>query len=694
MRHKRILAACFVSIVFHLGLWQTWAIDLGAKYPATLDYSETTIAYQWTSGEKDVWRLSGFKYSVGERFKVEVGPSQVVFGCTGTNVLWAALVPDKPGEIVIAEQGQGEHITSIWFRFNPARVGDLFPTSSVTGQGDASMVLQGKRLDTLKMVCGWQAGNKPVIPWKRSIVIDVETSEGVRRYYSIDTDAGTVKYVDAFRNRTLPPLDPIEQGDALEAFDKVWEAFDKEYAMFSIKPNVDWSKLRDTYRPRAEKVKNSYELGAVLADMLAHLEDLHVYVMVKKEYVPGYNRHRSLNANWKAASNIIGRITNTRKDLAWAISSESIGYINIYSLSNQRLPQLFEKTLEKMSDTKGLIIDLRFNGGGSETLGIKIAGSFLDKRRVYSTNQYRNGPRHSDLGQLLQRSCKPSGPWYYTGPVVVLQGQKTMSSAESFALMLAQCPQVITMGDRTAGSSANPRRIKTNVGITVNLPRWLDMDPDGKPIDAVGVAPDIPVKTTSSDFSATKDKVLLAALRNLEQRRVDNTTVLKRREGASAGGSSKRPRTGKEGWSPMQATGSPNSRGSGDMRTAWASQTQDDQDEWLLLAYEKAVAPERIEIHETFNPGAVYRVSVFTAEGKEIEAWKGADPTPISAKRGVSKIPLNVDFKTQFVKIYLLSSKVRGWNEIDAVELIGKSSLRQWAIKAEASSTFADIAGR
>ena len=64
-----------------------------------------------------------------------------------------------------------------------------------------------------------------------------------------------------------------------------------------------------------------------------------------------------------------------------------------------------------------------------------------------------------------------------------------MSSAESFALMLAQCKQATTMGDRTAGSSANPRQIELPGKIVVNLPRWIDLDPDGKPIDTAGVAP-------------------------------------------------------------------------------------------------------------------------------------------------------------------------------------------------------------
>jgi hypothetical protein len=82
-----------------------------------------------------------------------------------------------------------------------------------------------------------------------------------------------------------------------------------------------------------------------------------------------------------------------------------------------------------MGDTKGLILDLRWNGGGAEPLGREIVGRFLDRPRVYSCHQLRCGPKHTDLAPKRERQCVPAGPWYYTGPVAVLQGRKTMSSA-------------------------------------------------------------------------------------------------------------------------------------------------------------------------------------------------------------------------------------------------------------------------
>jgi hypothetical protein len=144
-------------------------------------------------------------------------------------------------------------------------------------------------------------------------------------------------------------------------------------------------------------------------------------------------------------------------------------------------------------------------------------------------------------------------------------------------------------------------------------------------------------------------------------------------------------------WGPEQATGEPNVANLGtDDPNAWASKTEDGDDEWLLLEYEELVQPTAVVIHETFNPGAVIKIGVFKLDGTEVEAWKGADPTAAGTVSGVSELELKVDFKTNRIKIYLDSKNVAGWNEIDAVGLRDKDGKVQWAKHAAASSTYAE----
>src|SRR5262245_33208717 len=102
-------------------------VDLAKVYPATLDASDTPQGYAWTCDDNDVWQLSGFVFDVKDQIRIEVKSARVVFGRHETNALWAAIFPDEPGDLVKASTGQGEHITSLWLRFHPARVGELFP---------------------------------------------------------------------------------------------------------------------------------------------------------------------------------------------------------------------------------------------------------------------------------------------------------------------------------------------------------------------------------------------------------------------------------------------------------------------------------------------------------------------------------------------------------------------------------------
>ena len=71
-----------------------------------------------------------------------------------------------------------------------------------------------------------------------------------------------------------------------------------------------------------------------------------------------------------------------------------------------------------------------------------------------------------------------------------------------------------------------------------------------------------------------------------------------------------------------------------------------------------------------------------------VVVWKGTDPTPASAARGVSKIPVKVDFETDRVKVYLDSPKFPGWNEMDAVGLRYSWGRTIWADSASASSIY------
>jgi hypothetical protein len=126
---------------------------------------------------------------------------------------------------------------------------------------------------------------------------------------------------------------------------------------------------------------------------------------------------------------------------------------------------------------------------------------------------------------------------------------------------------------------------------------------------------------------------------------------------------------GQAPWSANQATGAPNVDKYGDDGHAWTTKTQDAGIEWLDLKYPRAVHAEEVRVRESCGSGAVIKVEVFDEQGSAHTVWAGNDPTT-DLNYLMVKIPKTA-FKTDRVKVTLATNVVPGWNEIDAVQLVG-----------------------
>jgi hypothetical protein len=364
------------------------------------------------------------------------------------------------------------------------------------------------------MGSSWQAGRRALIPEPKDLTVDVDTQGGPRRFFIVDTEAKTAQYADGFESSPvkLPPAITRELAEA--AFDQLWNAFDEKYAMFVLRPEVDWAKLREQYRPQALACQSTAEFAEVCANLLRNLRDLHVWLTVAGANVPVFNRPRASNANPRADQAIVGELS-ARGPVAWGVTTNKIGYLAIYAWNNEGIPSQCDEALEQMRDTRGLVVDVRLNGGGAEPLATEVAGRFLTNDFVYGSDQFRNGPSHTNLTAHNDRTVEPRGPWRYNRPVVLLIGQKCMSSNESFVGMMTGDPDLTTMGDHTCGSSGNPEIIHLPLDMTVSVPQWIDYLPDGTVLDEHGFQPQVPFSGSPSAFAGDRDDLLTAALTRL-----------------------------------------------------------------------------------------------------------------------------------------------------------------------------------
>ncbi|OHB59380.1 MAG: hypothetical protein A2173_11570 [Planctomycetes bacterium RBG_13_44_8b] len=492
-------------------------VNLLQQYPTTLRMGDDTSgnARDWEFYKEDIYSLSGFSLEVGDSLKIKIGNADIGIGHCTDGAVWAVVIPREQGSFKSQVNQEAEIIDHLWLRFHPVEIAKLFPPDTVSNSGNQKLWARIQKIANHKIISSWQAGGRAMIPERKDLTIDVDTNKGKRRFFVVDIKAATAEYVSAFENRIVPEDKPFDKELAESSFDQLWQEYDRDYAMFILRPEVDWNKLRAEFQPKAISSGTSYKFALVCAEMLKYLRDLHIWVRVDGQNVPVFNRHREKNANSLAFESIIGKLHKAGENISWGKTAEKIGFISI-DFWIEDVDEKFDKVLENMRDTKGLIIDVRLNGGGSEPLAKKVAGRFADKEYIYAYSQYRNGPNHLDLTEKYPRKVDPRGPWRYDQPVIVLMGQKCMSSNESFVSMMAQCPQVTTMGDHTCGSSGNPKFLNLPASITVSLPQWIDFLEDGTPLDEHGVQPDVYFQTKPEYFEENRDDLLKAAIEKLK----------------------------------------------------------------------------------------------------------------------------------------------------------------------------------
>jgi hypothetical protein len=144
-------------------------------------------------------------------------------------------------------------------------------------------------------------------------------------------------------------------------------------------------------------------------------------------------------------------------------------------------------------------------------------------------------------------------------------------------------------------------------------------------------------------------------------------------------------------WGPEQAVGPPDTQGAGDISTAWAAREPDGGNEWLKLDYGKSIAIAEVRVRETYNPGAIARVTAVQSDGSESLIWEGEYHATTPAAETTFPVPGSIEAAS--VILYLDTTRVPGWNEIDAVALAGRDGTIHWASNAVASSTYAEPSG-
>ena len=204
------------------------------------------------------------------------------------------------------------------------------------------------------------------------------------------------------------------------------------------------------------------------------------------------------------------------------------GYLQINSfLDNDVLSiQVWERALQFFNENQvpGVIVDMRYNNGGSGWLADQMAAYFFDEEIVVgNTAQYREetGEFYMDPGDE-QRMIPPRPELQYPGPVAVLVGAACTSACEFFSNDMTVNDRAIIVGEYpTAGAGGSVEQFLMPENIYTQMTIGRAVNPEGEiHIEGTGVVPTVKVpvtvETLQREFNQ-EDVVLEAAEEALSQ---------------------------------------------------------------------------------------------------------------------------------------------------------------------------------
>jgi carboxyl-terminal processing protease len=183
-----------------------------------------------------------------------------------------------------------------------------------------------------------------------------------------------------------------------------------------------------------------------------------------------------------------------------------IAYLQLFNFGADSA-QEFERVLESLmaQNPRGLIIDLRNNGGGYLHAAVAITSQFIDRGEVVLYEEYGDGSR--DVYQAQ------GGGLALDIPVVLLINEGTASAAEILAGALQDYGRATLVGTVTfgKGSVQLPVALSGQEGaLRITIARWLT--PEERHIQGIGLTPDYLVQLTQADVDAGLDPQLEKAL--------------------------------------------------------------------------------------------------------------------------------------------------------------------------------------
>lgn len=321
-----------------------------------------------------------------------------------------------------------------------------------------------------------------------------------------------------------------------ETFDILWHSFAQFYPNFDLY-GVDWDARRQEAMDAIGTSLDPEHLSDVMRHSLRDLDDAHVNLVS-----PSGRFSPAQPPEWSAIQRQIWAVTDRYIDTTgdapadvvagadikhgWISEHDGIAYMRFHHMEPAQSlgKQLADAALvatdtltERYKDAAGVVLDLRYNAGGSDVVALIYAGMFTQRAYAPILKRSTTGQNTwTDQTPLVV----PDLPDAITAPIVILTSERTVSSGEVFTLALRQgdSPErhVTLVGTPTAGAFSDMLARSLPNGWQFTLSHQSYETQAGETFEGTGIPVDIALPLDIDGFDAGRDTQLEAALSLLQ----------------------------------------------------------------------------------------------------------------------------------------------------------------------------------
>jgi len=353
---------------------------------------------------------------------------------------------------------------------------------------------------------------------------------------SIRRGLSTYNYV---RIKNLPDLcnkNTQVNNDPIYNFEVFASTFKKHYAYFELN-KINWNNLYAAYRSKITEETSEVELYLIMEDMLAELHDNHGSIKPTDDVHEAAENlsisdDTDSNLKWYGDFTIANLVAehfldeDLTKDswlVHWGKMKGNIGYIQIKammlfgelglseelveengfvqtyfdafdSLSGKDqiemevngIRKIMNNVMSDLKDTKHIILDVRFNGGGNDEVSLEILRHFNPTKKLVA---YKKGKLGNEFTKTIPIYIEPSSKPYIK-PVYVLSSQQSASASDMLLLSSIELHHLIRIGSHSQGAISDALQKELPNGWHFSLSNEIYSDVKGNVYENIGIPVD------------------------------------------------------------------------------------------------------------------------------------------------------------------------------------------------------------